>query len=56
MNMDKNIVEVAKEEDAKISANLREVMGYIVDLNKEVALNKQAAVYDNVITNNKIGE
>lgn len=50
----KNIVEVSKEEDAKISANLREVMGYIVELSKDVALNKQAATYDNIITNNKI--
>lgn len=50
----KAIVEVAKEEDAKISSNLRDVMGYIVDLSKDVALNKQAADYEQRILNDKI--
>ena len=40
--------------DAKIAANLKDVMGYIVELDKNVALNKQATDYQFVILNNKI--
>lgn len=50
----KNIISQSNIEDAKINANMKEVMAYIVELSKDVALNKQAAYYDNIITNNRI--
>lgn len=50
----KNIIAQSNAADAKISANMKEVMGYVVELSKEVALNKQSAYYEGIITNNKI--
>lgn len=50
----KNIVAYSNAADAKIAANLKDVMGYIVELDKNVALNKQATDYQFVILNNKI--
>ena len=50
----KNIVAVAKEEDEKIAGNLKDVMSYIVELSKDVALNRQANIYEQAILNNKI--
>ena len=50
----KNIIAQSNATDAKISANMKEVMAYVVELSKEVALNKQSAYYEGIITNNKI--
>jgi len=50
----KNIIAQSNAADAKISANMKEVMSYVVELSKEVALNKQSAYYEGIITNNKI--
>lgn len=50
----KNIIAQSNAADAKISANMKEVMAYVVELSKEVALNKQSAYYEGIITNNKI--
>lgn len=50
----KNIIAQSNAADAKISTNMKEVMSYIVELSKEVALNKQSAYYEGIITNNKI--
>lgn len=50
----KAAVQMSNAEDAKIQANQKEVMSYIVDLAKEVALNKQANYYEGIILNNKI--
>lgn len=54
LDLYRNIITQSNVEDAKINANMKEVMSYIVDLSKEVALNKQAAYYDSIITNNRI--
>lgn len=50
----REIVSLSNREDDKIAANQKEVMSYIVDLSKEVALNKQANYYEGIILNNKI--
>jgi hypothetical protein len=61
----KNIIEVAKEEDAKIAAVQNQMIGYVIDLDKRTALNEQASnlnrAYDTMardyqmtILNNKI--
>jgi hypothetical protein len=61
----KNIVETAKEEDAKIREVQNQMIGYVIDLDKRTALNTQAQelnrAYDNMarnyemtILNNKI--
>jgi hypothetical protein len=61
----KNIVESAKEEDAKIAKVQSDLIGYVIDLDKRTALNAQAAelnrAYDTMardyqmtILNNKI--
>lgn len=50
----KAAIQMSNAEDAKIQANQKEVMSYIVDLAKEVALNKQANYYEGIILNNKI--
>jgi hypothetical protein len=61
----KNIVETAKEEDAKIAKVQSDLIGYVIDLDKRTALNAQAAelnrAYDTMardyqmtILNNKI--
>ena len=50
----KNIVAYSNAADAKIASNLKDVMSYIVELDKNVALNKQATDYQFVILNNKI--
>jgi hypothetical protein len=39
----KNIVEVAKEEDSKIAKVQSDMIGYVIDLDKRTALNEQAA-------------
>lgn len=39
----KNIVSVAKEEDAKISKVQSDMIGYVIDLDKRTALNEQAS-------------
>ena len=46
--------EVYKALDAKISANLEKLYGFVIDLDKRTALNAQSLVYENQITNNKI--
>lgn len=43
MDLYKNIVSSAKEEDAKISKVQSEMIGYVIDLDKRTALNEQAA-------------
>ena len=50
----KNIVQVAKEEDAKISGVQKELLQYVIELDKQNALNKQASDYQFMIMNNKI--
>lgn len=50
----KNIIAQSNAADEKISANMKEVMSYIVDLGQQVALNKQAAAYENQLINSKI--
>ena len=50
----KNIISQSNAADAKINANMKEVMGYIVQLSQEVALNKQATAYENQLISNKI--
>lgn len=51
---DKVANEVYKALDAKISANMKEVYGFVIDLDKRSALNAQGLQYENIITNNKI--
>jgi hypothetical protein len=51
---DKVANDVYKALDAKISANLEKVYGFVIDLDKRTALNAQGLQYENVITNNKI--
>ena len=51
---DKVANEVYKALDAKISANMKEVYGFVIDLDKRTALNAQGLAYENQITNNKI--
>ena len=46
--------EVYKALDAKISANLEKLYGFVIDLDKKTALNAQGLMYENQITNNKI--
>lgn len=43
MDLYKNIVEVAKEEDAKIAKVQGDMIGYVIDLDKRTALNEQAS-------------
>lgn len=43
LDLYKNIVATAKEEDAKISAVQGELISYIIDLDKRTALNEQAS-------------
>jgi hypothetical protein len=43
MDLYKNIVSTAKEEDAKISAVQGQLISYIIDLDKRTALNEQAS-------------
>jgi hypothetical protein len=43
MDLYKNIVETAKEEDAKIAKVQGDMIGYVIDLDKRTALNDQAA-------------
>jgi hypothetical protein len=51
---DKVANEVYKALDEKISANMKEVYGFVIDLDKRTALNAQGLAYENQITNNKI--
>lgn len=51
---DKVSNEVYKALDAKISANLEKLYGFVIDLDKRTALNAQSLAYENQITNNKI--
>lgn len=46
--------EVYKALDAKISANLEKLYGFVIDLDKRTALNAQGLMYENRITDNKI--
>ena len=46
--------EVYKALDAKISANMEKLYGFVIDLDKRTALNAQSLAYENQITNNKI--
>ena len=46
--------EVYKALDAKISANLEKLYGFVIDLDKRTALNAQSLAYENQITINKI--
>ena len=46
--------EVYKALDAKISANLEKLYGFVIVLDKRTALNAQSLAYENQITNNKI--
>lgn len=50
----KNIIAQSNVADAKINANMKEVMGYIVDLGQQVALNKQASEYETKILEAKL--
>ena len=43
LDLYKNIVETAKEEDAKIAKVQGDMIGYVIDLDKRTALNDQAA-------------
>jgi hypothetical protein len=54
MDLYKNIVQTAKEEDAKIGAVQKELLQYVIELDKQTALNKQASDYQFMIMNNKI--
>ena len=54
MDLYKNIVQVSKEDDAKISAVQKELLQYVIELDKQNALNKQASDYQFMIMNNKI--
>lgn len=54
MDLYKNIVSTAKEEDAKIGAVQKELLSYVIELDKQTALNKQASDYQFMIMNNKI--
>lgn len=54
MDLYKNIVQVSKEDDAKISAVQKELLQYVIELDKQNALNKQAADFQFLIMNNKI--
>lgn len=51
---DKVSNEVYKALDAKISANLEKLYGFVIDIDKRTALNAQGLAYENQITNNKI--
>lgn len=51
---DKVANEVYRALDAKISANMKEVYGFVIDLDKRTALNAQGLAYENTITNNRI--
>lgn len=46
--------EVYRALDAKISANLEKLYGFVIDLDKRTALNAQGLMYENRITDNKI--
>ena len=50
----KNIIAQSNAADAKINANMKEVMGYIVELGQQVALNKQAAEYESKLLDAKL--
>ena len=54
MDLYKNIVQVSKEDDAKIGAVQKELLQYVIELDKQTALNKQASDYQFMIMNNKI--
>jgi beta-N-acetylglucosaminidase len=54
MDLYRNIVQTAKEEDAKIGAVQKELLQYVIELDKQTALNKQASDYQFMIMNNKI--
>jgi hypothetical protein len=54
MDLYKNIVQVSKEDDAKIGAVQKELLQYVIELDKQNALNKQASDYQFMIMNNKI--
>ena len=51
---DKVANEVYRALDAKISANLEKLYGFVIDLDKRTALNAQGLMYENRITDNKI--
>ena len=51
---DKVANEVYKALDEKINANMKELYGFVIDLDKRTALNAQGLQYENIITNNKI--
>ena len=51
---DKVANEVYKALDEKINANMKELYGFGIDLDKRTALNAQGLQYENIITNNKI--
>jgi hypothetical protein len=54
MDLYRNIVQVSKEDDAKINAVQKELLQYVIELDKQNALNKQASDYQFMIMNNKI--
>lgn len=51
---DKVANEVYRSLDARIRENMKEVYGFVIDLDKRTALNAQGLAYENTITNNKI--
>ena len=51
---DKVANEVYRSLDARIRENMKEVYGFVIDLDKRTALNAQGLAYENQITNNKI--
>lgn len=50
----KNIIAQSNREDEKLLAAQRDIYGWIINLDKNVALNKQASDYQFTILNNKI--
>ena len=51
---DKVANEVYRSLDERIRENMKEVYGFVIDLDKRTALNAQGLAYENQITNNKI--
>lgn len=51
---DKVANEVYRSLDARMRENMKEVYGFVIDLDKRTALNAQGLAYENQITNNKI--
>ena len=51
---DKVASEVYRSLDERIRENMKEVYGFVIDLDKRTALNAQGLAYENQITNNKI--